>query len=251
MNFPMKAETTRARMLAGKVGAPALLIAGNLSPIYLLWLLWPRLEPPKANAGPDEWRLVVDLGLALIFPLQHSLPTQAPIKRWVTGRLTPEFERPFYVMTSAVALVVTVLFWQCSTWEIGSGGTVGLWIARAVFMAMVGLQMWSTQIVGPKFLLGVAHLKAFASGRPLRPAEFREVGPYRMIRHPIAASQFVLIWAVGSLYGDRLVLSVVWSIWIVGATLLEDRRLEKEFGEVYRAYRKRAGFMWPKLLRAR
>lgn len=223
-------------------------ISGNIAPLALMWLLWPRLGSPKAPVADETSALAIDCFLALLFPIQHSLWTQAPIKRALTARLTEYFERPLYVFTSGLALVVIVVFWQCTDrvfWAAPSAGVV--WAMRALFVAIIAAQFHCVNVVGPKFLQGMTHLEAFEEGMPVRQPEFRERGLYSRVRHPIAMTQVIMIWVASPLSSDRLLLSIVWTLWIVGSTALEDRRLGKEFGETYAAYRKRAGFLWPKL----
>lgn len=44
---------------------------------------------------------------------------------------------------------------------------------------------------------------------------------------------------------DQLLLSVAWSAWIWGATMLEERDLVAEFGESYRAYQRQVPMLVP------
>ncbi len=223
-------------------------IAGNVAPLYLIWLLWPRLTPAMTpSESPNS--LWLNFGLALLFPFQHSIWTQTPIKRAIKSFLGVQLERPLYVISSGVALVATVFFWRCSDRVVWNIPDWSLWPLRIVMVGMVGAQIYSTTLLGAKFLTGIAHLKSLRKGTPLREPEFKERGLYRWIRHPIAASQIVMIWTAGTMFADRMVLALMWTAWIVVASALEDRRLGEEFGEGYEAYRRRAGFLWPKLIR--
>ncbi len=222
-------------------------VAGNLTPLLLVWLLWPRQGPvkPVPASGPDP--LLVDFFLALVFPLQHSIWTQPPVKRWLLARLGEHAERPAYVLASGAALALTVLLWRGSDRLLGRPPVTIVWGARALITLAVAAQLWCTTVIGAKFLTGLAHLKTYRQGRPLRPPEFRERGLYRWVRHPIAASQLLMLWSVGALYADRLLLAGLWTGWILLATTLEDRRLAAEFGPLYADYRRRAGFLLPRL----
>lgn len=233
-----------------RLAAGVLAFAGNLSPLYLIWLLWPRVAPPKTPAEDMSTALMLDAFIALVFPLQHTLWTQRPVKRRMREWLGEYFERPAYSMASAVALVAMCYFWRTTDHVIWTAPTWWVWFARAGMIAALGMQFYAGTVIGPAFLMGTAHLKAFGKGEPVREPEFREAGPYRFLRHPIASSQVLMIWMFGVLHADRLLLTLMWTAWIIGATALEDRRLAADFGETYAGYRKRAGFLLPKIRRA-
>ncbi len=220
-------------------------ICANLAPLYFLWLIWPRLAAAREPWPARNEALVFDFLLALIFPLQHSVWTQSPVKRALKNFFGERLERPMYVLASGVALAVTAHFWRCAGTPIWTSPDWMLWPFRAIFLLLIAAQVHSTTVVGSSFLQGIEHLKAFDQDRAPRQPEFRERGLYRYIRHPIAASQVVMVWTTAMMDADRFLLAIMWSAWIIGATLLEDRRLAREFGESYASYRQRAGFFLP------
>lgn len=223
-------------------------IAGNLAPLYLIWLLWPRAaSPARPPVGDPASALALDFLLALVFPLQHSVWTQPPVKRWIQSVAGERMERPLYSLASGVALVATCHFWRTTGDPLWTAPEWTVWLMRGGIVAALVVQMICSTLLGPKFLLGLTHLKALAEDRPLPTQRFRLVGPYRFVRHPIAASQVFMVWMTGTLFADRLLLASLWTLWIVCVTLLEDGRLGREFGDTYTEYRRRAGFMWPRL----
>lgn len=234
------------RNTLARTAAAILALAGNLAPLYLIWLVWPRFPSGEPLVKDANLALVWDGFIALIFPIQHTLWTQRPIKRRMRAWLGEHFERPAYSMSSAIALVVMCYFWQPTHDLLWTAPAWWVWTARAGMIAALGMQFWCSTVIGPAFLLGTAHLKAFGKGQAVREPEFREAGPYRFMRHPIASSQVVLIWMFGALTTDRLLLTLMWTVWIIGATALEDRRLAQDFGDLYAGYRRRAGFLIPK-----
>lgn len=225
----------------------AVWVAANLTPLLLIWLLWPRLGPAKVPTGDSASALATDFWLALIFPLQHSIWTQTPVKKRLFGFFGLHFERPMYALSSGIALVLMVGFWRTTNAAIWQPPSWSLWPLRVAFLIPIALQMYSTTLVGAQFLSGIAHLKTYMKNKPLREPEFKERGLYRWVRHPIAMSQLIMIWIAGTMYADRLLLACMWTLWIVTATSLEDRRLGRQFGTLYEDYRRRAGFLWPRL----
>jgi len=58
-----------------------------------------------------------------------------------------------------------------------------------------------------------------------------------------------MIWGSPDVTGDRLLFNVLWSIWMVIATQLEERDLSAEFGDGYRRYQRRVPMLVPHSLR--
>ena len=221
--------------------------AGNLTPVILFWLIWPRASPAKAAVFDTSDALLFNFFVALIFPLQHSVWTQTPVKRVIRRALGDYFERPMYAITSGGALVAMALLWRCTDTTIWTPSEPILWVLRGLLIGSIAFQAYCTTMLGANFLNGMAQLKALALRKPVGVMEFRERGPYRKVRHPIAAAQVAMLWIACTLFADLLLLAVVWTAWIVLASRLEERRLASEFGSTYRDYRKRTGFFWPRL----
>ena len=221
--------------------------AGNLTPVVLFWLIWPRAGPAKAVVFDTSDALLFNFFVALIFPLQHSVWTQTRVKRLIRRALGDYFERPMYGITSGVALVAMALLWRSTNLAIWTPSEPILWVLRGLLIGSIAFQAYCTTMLDEKLLSGMAQLKALALRKPVRVMEFRERGPYRKVRHPIAAAQVAMLWIACTLFADLLLLAVVWTVWIVLAARLEERRLSSEFGSTYRDYRKRTGFFWPRL----
>lgn len=60
--------------------------------------------------GPWQTALPINLGLLLIFALQHSVMARPAFKRLLTRVIPPAAERSTYVMASNLALIL--LFWK-------------------------------------------------------------------------------------------------------------------------------------------
>jgi protein-S-isoprenylcysteine O-methyltransferase Ste14 len=76
------------------------------------------------------------------------------------------------------------------------------------------------------------------------------IGPYRYVRHPFYLSYLIFWtgWLVGSWQAiGVLPLGIIVAIYVTAA-LGEEKKFETSpLAEQYREYRKRAGFLWPKL----
>jgi methanethiol S-methyltransferase len=93
--------------------------------------------------------------------------------------------------------------------------------------------------------LGLAPSRAHLHGRAARPEAFVVRGPYRWVRHPLYSCILVLFWTNPEITADRLLLSLLWTAWILVGAVLEERDLIAEFREPYRAYRQRVPMFIP------
>ncbi len=66
-----------------------------------------------------------------------------------------------------------------------------------------------------------------------------------MVRHPLYFCVIVLLWTTPVLTADRLLLNVLWTAWIMLGTVLEERDLTVDFGDLYREYRRRVPMLIP------
>jgi protein-S-isoprenylcysteine O-methyltransferase Ste14 len=70
-------------------------------------------------------------------------------------------------------------------------------------------------------------------------------GPYRWDRHPLYACILALFWIRPEVMADGLLLSILWSAWLVAGTLLEERDLVAELGDGYRRYQRQVPMLIP------
>ncbi len=61
-------------------------------------------------------------------------------------------------------------------------------------------------------------------------------GAYRFVRHPLYLFMILLIWSTPRFSTDQLLFNVLWTLWIVVGTRLEERDLVADFGDTYRRY---------------
>lgn len=136
--------------------------------------------------GPIVSAVVIDIGLLLVFALQHSVMARPGFKRWWT-RIVPEpIERSTYVLVSSAASAF--LFWQCrsidvTVWHVDSAP------ARAAVYALGGLgwliALASTFMIDHFELFGLRQVLHNLLSKPLVQKGFRVVLLYRLVRHPL------------------------------------------------------------------
>lgn len=75
-------------------------------------------------------------------------------------------------------------------------------------------------------------------------AELQVSGVYRWIRHPLYSAGLVVVWLSPVMTLSLLVLFLGFTLYIWIGSRIEEQRLESEFGEAYRRYRKQVpGFL--------
>ncbi len=106
------------------------------------------------------------------------------------------------------------------------------------------------------FFLGARHYDAlqFLGLRQMREGTSDKVitesgkldtsGILGIVRHPWYVAAMLLIWA-GNIDVSALIVNAIFTVYLIIGTLLEERKLIREFGDEYRAYQKRVPMYLP------
>lgn len=70
-------------------------------------------------------------------------------------------------------------------------------------------------------------------------------GAYQWMRHPLYFFALIMIWASPHLTADRLLLNLLWTVWIFLGAHLEEKDLINSFGDQYRKYQDRVPMILP------
>jgi protein-S-isoprenylcysteine O-methyltransferase Ste14 len=217
--------------------------------LYLLGFIEGFVVPKTIDTGapaPLLESLVVNLGLIVIFGLQHSIMARPGFKQWWAQWVPASIERSTYVLFSSLALAL--LCWQWRPMP-----TV-LWSVAdpTVAMALIGLSLigWlivltSTYLINHFELFGLQQVTNNLTGREMPAPVFRTPFFYQFVRHPIYLGFVIALWATPTLTGGHLLLAAVLTAYIVIGILLEERDLVAFFGDDYRRYRERVSMLVP------
>ena len=89
-----------------------------------------------------------------------------------------------------------------------------------------------------------------ALGRPnQKPSQLVTHGLYHWVRHPLYTAGLVFIWLVPVMTRNLLALNIGLTIYLVLGAMFEERKLLREFGEVYLRYRLDTPMLIPRLWR--
>ena len=189
--------------------------------------------------------LLIDAFLSIIFFLQHSIMVRRGFKQWLGKYMPDVYHRAFYGLTSAIALLIVLVFWQKSSILVARVDGIIFWLLRALFFLCLAGFFWGSKSLGSFDALGVKPLMRYISNRLGKPQQIIAEGPYKWSRHPLYLFLIIIIWACPVLTMDRLIFNIMWTFWIVIGTYLEDRDLHREFGSQYLEYSSRVPMFIP------
>jgi protein-S-isoprenylcysteine O-methyltransferase Ste14 len=144
---------------------------------------------------------------------------------------------PLVLSTIALVVLIVSLF-QIGTLEYKTENQTLRVIGLAFYIVFSWVQLWSTKALGDNFSQDIAikkdhHLVTSA--------------PFKFIRHPQYLSQFLmdLGGAAATLSFILAPLALIQIPFLFMRASMEDKLLEKHFGENFRAYKKKSGMFFP------
>lgn len=217
--------------------------------VYLIGFVGDILVP-KSIDGPGSaslaTALLVNFGLLALFGVQHSVMARKGFKQWWT-RIAPwHLERSTYVLAASLVLALMMWAWRPmpeTVWSIESSP----WVTalHAVFWIGWGIVLLSTFLIDHFRLFGLKQAWSHLKGRKSKPPEFQTPGLYKVVRHPLYLGFLLAFWSTPHMTVGRLLLSGVWTGWILLAIQLEERDLVRFHGSAYERYRERVRMLIP------
>jgi len=168
------------------------------------------------------------------FALHHSVFARPRAKRWLTRRVAPALERATYVWVASVLLVFVCAAWHPVGGSLYRNGGAAAWVHWAIVALGVVVTAAGARRLRPLELAGIEQ----ARRRPPERAEQLVLAwPYSLVRHPIYLGWVLVVFGVPHMTADRFLLAALSAAYLVVAVPLEERQLERIFGEAYRRYR--------------
>jgi protein-S-isoprenylcysteine O-methyltransferase Ste14 len=210
--------------------------------------------PLTVDAGgplrPLWHALLADVGLIVLFGLQHSVMARQGFKRAWTRIVPTQAERSTYVLFASLALIVLFMFWRPIGGEVWNfTNPVLALILMALFWMGWATVLVSTFLINHFELFGLQQAWLYARGREPAPHELREPLFYRWVRHPIYAGFFLAFWATPQMTMGHLLLAAGMSVYMLIAIRYEERDLIGMYGQGYEDYRSRVGMLTPRFRR--
>lgn len=238
--MPSMASTRAARsavVAATVIGGSSLLAFGAFLLLRPLWSIGLGCSTTGA--------LTVNTALSLAFFAQHSGMIRRPFESRMS-RIVPRYlHRALYAVASGLVLWTVMLLWQPVEPVLVSAGPTLRWLLRALFVAAAAGFLWGLRSLDALDGFGARPIRAHLRGASPAEPELAARGAYRWVRHPLYTAVLVMIWAAPDVTADRLLFSVLWTIWVVIAVRLEERDLVAEFGDAYRRYQRQVPMLLP------
>ena len=209
------------------------------------------LVPASIDLGRDMGSVgqavVVDVGLILLFGLQHSVMARPAFKQAWTRVVPKEMERSLYVLLSSALLALVMWQWRPIP-------TPVLWHGDAAWSVLLA---WSVMGLGVAVLLLatflINHFELFGLQQgwiALRGGELRAPGfvtplLYRIVRHPLYVGWFLIFWGAPTMSAGHFLFSAGMGAYILVAIRYEERDLMRHIGEPYRRYREQVPALVP------
>lgn len=189
--------------------------------------------------------LWLDFALCLIFFIQHSGMVRESFHRLIEDVVPVHNHGATYAISSGIALLVVVVFWQDSGQVIVTfEGAIRI-LLRLIFVLSIAGLLWSARSLRSFDIVGKNQILAHMHNRQLPVMKVTIRGPYRYMRHPFYFFTLLMIWSCPDISLDRLLFNCLWSIWIVVGTVLEERDLVASFGVSYSDYQKKVPMLIP------
>ncbi len=219
--------------------------------LYLVGFL-ANVGVPRGVDGPVSGSVLgavaIDVGLILLFGLQHTVMARPGFKAWWTRFVPRPVERSTYVLLTSLTLWALFAFWQPlpgALWTVDAGplrtALLGLYAAG------VGMVLYSTLLIDHFDLFGLRQVFLYWRRRECEEKRFVTPSLYRWIRHPLYVGWFVTFWATPDMTTSHLFLATLVTVYVLAAIPYEERDLATALGESYRRWHARTPAFFPKL----
>lgn len=219
--------------------------------VYLIGFLANFMVPKGIDAGMVTsfgLALTINIGLMLVFGLQHSVMARPGFKAAWTKIVPKPAERSTYVLFTSAALILMYWQWRPMTGVIWQADAMWLQYALwGLFALGVLIVLASTFIIDHFDLFGLRQVFLRLLGKPYTDVPFRVTFFYKFVRHPLYLGWFLTFWATPSMTVGHLLFAIGMSGYILIAVQYEERDLAKFLGQRYIDYKKRVPAFIPGL----
>lgn len=198
---------------------------------------------PQNSMAPAP---LVNIGLLILFGLQHSIMARGSFKKAITNIIPPSMERSTYVLATVVCLVLLYVYWQPMpdvVWSIQSPA----WnmVLMVLFFIGIAIVLLSTFLINHFELFGLLQGWFGFKKKEFPQSTFRTPSLYKLVRHPIYLGFILAFWSTPHMTVGHLLFASIWTIYILVAIGYEERDLISTFGEKYHEYMKKTPSIFP------
>ncbi len=223
-----------AMQIARRAGG---ILAGCLTQALFLFTVWHLFWFLKDGAqSSTRGSIFLDVVLALQFVVPHSVLLLPAVKKRLLLLIPAAFYGSFYCVVTCLSLLAVIFFWRAcepTLWQLGGAAKAAV---QAGFALSWLALFYSLSLTGLGYQSGLSPWLAWLRRQTLPARAFRPRGAYHYLRHPVYMSFLGLIWLTPRMSFDHLLLTGIWTIYILVGSVLKDRRLLHYLGSDYRQY---------------
>lgn len=200
----------------------------------------------SGTPGPLGIAVFINMGLVLLFGLQHSVMARSSFKETWTQLIPKAAERSTYVLLSGIILCLIGVYWQTlpgTFWQIDNP------VARTTIIAgqLVGwvLLVLASFVINHFELFGLQQVYFNFMNKPEPAPNFTDRFLYKLVRHPIQLGVLIGIWCAPTMTMTHLMLSGMMSGYIFIGLYYEEKDLIATLGQEYQDYMERVSKLLP------
>ena len=184
----------------------------------------------------------------ILWCILHSLLITQRINRWVReqGGLIQGSYRIIYSLFSFFSLIPLIWYLYSLPQEVIFTWSGWLRIPQGILLLYAGLMCYAGyQVYDMKYLIGIRQWQSYKGNAVLSSLPFRCEGVLAYVRHPWYSSGFPILWAVAPITDVNLPVRIILTLYLIIGTLLEERKLVQESGQLYVRYQQQVPMLIP------
>jgi len=185
------------------------------------WFLPRHVDSEVPGSLAVAWG--VNVGLLLLFGLQHSVMARPSFKAWWTKVIPPAAERSTYVLLSGLVFLLICGYWQPMAgvlWEVEY--QPGRVLLTAIQLLGWGLVVASSFLINHFELFGLQQAYCHFVGKEVPKPHFTDRWLYKFVRHPLQLGVLVGLWFTATMSMTHGVLSVGMTFYIFVGLYFEE-----------------------------
>jgi methanethiol S-methyltransferase len=163
-------------------------------------------------------------------------------KAWLARFVPAHLERTAYVWVASLLFMVVCVLWVPVAGVVWHLEAPAAFLGLALQVAGLAITLASALLLDVLDLGGVRQVLRARRGEPLEDESVAPAitsrGPFGWVRHPIYLGWLLMTFPAPTMTAGRLLFAAVSTFYLVVAIPWEERSLERQHGEAYRAYQR-------------
>lgn len=196
--------------------------------------------------GPLGQALFINIGLIVVFGVQHSVMARQGFKQQLTQFVPKAAERSTYVLFSGLVMAAICLYWQPLEgilWQVDN--PIAALVLTAGYFIGWGIALLATFVINHFELMGLQQVYLNFKNKPEPTASFTERFFYKFVRHPLQLGILIGIWSTASMTATQAFLATTMTVYIFIGLYYEEQDLVASLGDSYKDYQKRVNKLLP------